>query len=174
MRHVHRFLTFVVAGIFLLPTSCSKKPQAGQADVVARLCAHVSQNRKKVIVDVNEAGIWSDGAILEVGGNFPPALQELISRPTMQRDIRSFVTRVDSGKSPEWQDAMAVPSPRGERFAGIKSADGKMTATVEAIYVEYLRQRYPGALLRIKGEFDPVLFVVGGELRASVMPFKSE
>jgi hypothetical protein len=43
---------------------------------------------------------------------------------------------------------------------------------VELLYVEYLGQRYPRASIWIKGQFDPIAFVVAGELRAAVMPVK--
>jgi hypothetical protein len=42
-------------------------------DVVTRLRQHILQKRRKMIVDTNQTEIlWSDGAILEAGTNFPP------------------------------------------------------------------------------------------------------
>jgi hypothetical protein len=126
-----------------------------------------------MIVDTNQTEIvWSDGAILEIGTNFPPALQELISRPTHYHDIRSFVAQLEAGKTSEWKDASVVRSPRGDGYSTVRSLDGKVSTSVETMYVEYLKQRYPTASVRIKGESEPVIFLVAGEIRASVMPVK--
>jgi len=127
-----------------------------------------------MIVDTNQAEIiWSDGAILEVGTNFPSGLQELISRPSHYHDIRSFVRKLEEESKTEWRDASASPSPRNPRYASIRSNDGKITTLVDWLYVEYLHQRYPSAVIRIRGEFEPVIFLVDGRIRASVMPLKT-
>jgi len=123
-------------------------------------------------VDTNQAEIiWSDGAILEFGTNFPAGLQAIISRPTHYHDIRSFVANLQAGSSVEWRNALIAPY-KGERYYTIRSADGSVSTSVDPLYVEYLCERYPAANIRIKGKFDPVLFLVGGEIKASVMPVK--
>lgn len=125
-----------------------------------------------MIVDIDQTTIvWSDGAILEVGTDFPRELQELISRPTRYHDIRSFLNQLNAD-APEWTKAFTTRSERGDRYAVIRSPDQKISTTVESLYVEYLVQRYPAADIRIKGQFEPIIFVVDGEIRASVMPVK--
>jgi hypothetical protein len=169
----HRLFRLVtLALLLLLMSSCDDRPITKSSDVVTRLCQHVVQKRQKLIVDTNQNEIvWSDGAILEVGTDFPTGLQELISRPTHYHDIRSFLTQLDA-KSSQWRDATVTRSPRGDSYAIIRTPDGKVSTSVESLYVEYLGQRYPTATIRMRGEFEPIIFVVDGEIRASLMPVK--
>ncbi|MFA7006063.1 MAG: hypothetical protein WC429_18610, partial [Verrucomicrobiia bacterium] len=150
-----------------------ENPKPKSSDVVARLCQHIVQKRQKMIVDTNQTEVvWSDGAILEVGTNFPGALQELISRPTHHHDIRSFVKQLEAGSTSQWRDASVARSARGDSYATIRSSDGKISASVESLYVEYLAHRYPTAIIRVRRESEPVIFVVDGKIRASVMPVR--
>ena len=166
------FPLLALASLLLLMSSCGDNPKAKSPDVITRLCQHIVQKRQKVIVDTNHAEIvWSDGAILEVATNFPGGLRELISRPSHYHDIRSFVTGLDA-KSPQWRDASVTRSTRGDSYATVRTSDGKISTTVESLYVEYLGQRYPAATIRMRGEFDPIIFMVDGEVRASLMPVK--
>jgi 3-deoxy-D-arabino-heptulosonate 7-phosphate (DAHP) synthase class II len=159
--------------LLALASSCSKHDSPGRTDVVSRLCQHIVQNRQKMIVDASQVEVvWSDGAILEFGTNFPVALQKLISEPTQYRDIRSVVAKLQTEKSPEWKSALVAGSSQGDRYATIRSTDGSVTTFVQSLYVEYLHERYPTAGIRIRGRLDPVLFLIGGEVRASVMPVK--
>lgn len=169
----HRFFLLLTLAL-LLPfmSSCGDSQKTKAPDVVTRLCQHIVQKRQKMIVDTNQAEIvWSDGAILEVGTTFPDGLQELISRPTHHHDIRSFLMQLDT-KSSQWRTASVTRSPRGDSYAVIQTPDGKISTTVESLYVEYLGQRYPTATIRMRGEFEPIIFVVDGEARASLMPVK--
>ena len=110
--------------IFTTMCSVAGFPAKG-ADVIDRLCQHILDNRKKMILDggTNQTEtIWSDGAILEVATNFPPALQKLISKPTMYRDIGSTVQRLGSTASdPQWKDAAPPPITQGQRYVKIKA-----------------------------------------------------
>jgi hypothetical protein len=169
-----RQLLPLLALVSLLPfmSSCGDNPKAKSPDVITRLCQHIVQKRQKMIVDTNQAEIvWSDGAILEVATNFPGGLQELISRPTHYHDIRSFLAGLDA-KSSQWKDASVTRSSRGDSYATVRTLDGKISTTVESIYVEYLGQRYPAATIRMRGELDPIIFVLDGEVHASLMPVK--
>src|SRR5262249_39086227 len=137
----------------------------GQGDVVARLCQHLTRDRRKVLVDTSQPEtIWSDGAIFEIAANYPPALQEMISHPTGNRDIRSFVKTLVPRLPAEWKEASIKTSPRGDRYFSIQSNDGTVTATIDALYVEYVQYRYPTAMVKVKGEFEPVVFLVDGQL----------
>lgn len=168
----YRLSTLMVLTVLAFAPSCSKS-EPRRTDVVSRLCQHIVQNRQKFIVDTNQTEIiWSDGAILEFGTNFPAALQKMISRPTHHHDIRSFVAQLQSGNASEWKNASVVRSSRGERYWTIRSVDGSVSTLVESLYIEYLDERYPTAGIRIKGKSDPVLFQVGDQVRASVMPVK--
>jgi len=144
------------------------------SDVIDRLCQHIVENRKKMILDgaTNQTEtIWSDGAILEVGTNFPPALQKLISKPTMYRDIGSTLQRLGSSASDsQWKEAAAAPISQGQRYLKIQSLDHKVTVQVESLYIEYLQQRCPKAQIRVKEERGPAVFIVNGRVRAAIMP----
>ncbi len=168
-----RFLIPALLSLLFVVSSHAEGPKAKASDVVTRLCQHIVEKRRKMIVDTNQTEIvWSDGAILEVGTNFPSGLQELISRPNRYHDIRSFVKQLDTASTFEWKEASVTPSVRREGYATIKSLDGKIAASVQSLYVEYLRERYPTATIRIRGEFEPIIFVVDRQIRASVMPMK--
>jgi hypothetical protein len=144
-----------------------------ESDVVTRLCQHIVHKRGKMIVDINHppAIIWSDGAILEVGTMFSDSLQELISRPTQYHDIQSFVTQLDV-KSPQWRGADVTCSLADANHVIVRTLDDKISTTVEALYIQYLGHRYPAATIRMRGELEPVIFVVDGKIRASLMPVK--
>jgi hypothetical protein len=124
-------------------------------------------------VDTNKAEIvWSDGRILEFGTNFPDAVQGIIARPDDYHDIRSFVAKLQAGNSAEWRNASVVRASNSDRYSTIRSTDGSVSTTVQSLYLEYVHERFPTASVRIKGKLDPILFLVGGEVRASVMPVK--
>lgn len=165
------FSVLALVPLMFLMSSC-ESPKSKSQDVVARLCQHIVQKRQKMIVDTNQAEIvWSDGAILEVGTNFPSKLENLIARPTHYHDIRSLVKQLDA-VSTSWTEAFVTRSARGDSFATIRSSDGTISVSVESVYAEYLGQRYPTAVIRIRGESGPIIFVVDGQIRASVMPVK--
>ena len=169
------YLRLLAVLVSLLPilSSCRESPRAKSSDVVTRLCQHIVQDRKKMIVDTSQPEIvWSDGALLEIGTSFPKDLQELISHPSRQHDIRSFVNQLANRNDSDWREASVTRSSRGDRYSTIKSLDGKISTMVESLYIEYLGHRYPTASIRIRGEFEPIIFVVGDQIRGSVMPVK--
>ena len=52
----------------------------------------------------------------------------------------------------------------------VESVDGKMSAHVSSVYMDYLRARYPRARIRIRTASDPILFMVDDVIRGTVMP----
>ena len=167
-----RLVSFI-ALIFTVTVSIAGLSAKG-SDVTDRLCQHILENRKKMILDgaTNQPEtVWSDGAILEVGTNFPPALQKLISKPTMYRNIRSTIQQLEASASDaQWKDAAASPIVQGQRYLKVQSLDHKVTVSVEALYVEYLQQRCPKAHIRLRSEQGPVVFIMNGQVRAGIMP----
>src|SRR5438132_308035 len=93
-----RPINFLLSSVLALAvTSCERNASLKGRDIVGQLCQHITKERKKMIVDTNQTEtIWSDGAILEVGTNFPAALQELIASPTQLQDIHTFVGQLES------------------------------------------------------------------------------
>ena len=166
----------LVSLIAALPfaTACHKDDASGKNnEVVDRLCRHILLNRQKVIVDTNQAElVWSDGAILEIAEHFPPGLHEIISQPSHYHDIRSFLKQFEGARATNWKQASVERSARGKRYAIVKSRDEAVSALVESLYLDYLKARYPKAQIRIREKFEPIIFVVGNEIRASVMPLK--
>jgi hypothetical protein len=169
-----RRYSLILCGLLLTMPACNNDQRSTKVtNVVDPLCRHIVENRKKMIVDTNQAEtVWSDGAILEIGVDFPAALQKLISKPTHYHDIRSFVENLDSGNRTAWRIASVHRSPLGPRYSVVKSDDGKISTTVESLYIGYLRQRYPAATIHIRSEFEPIIFLVAQKVRASVMPLK--
>jgi hypothetical protein len=156
--------------------SLSVVEQAGPrkaSDPSGRLSERIIQTHRRIIVDTNQAElIWSDGALLEVGGTLSTDLQQLVSRTPYHHDIGSFVEQLKSANA--WREATVVPNKSEDRTTMIKSADGKISVMVDPLYLEYLAQRYPGANIKIRGRTEPIIFVVGGKIRASLMPIKLE
>jgi hypothetical protein len=117
--------------------------------------------------------IWSDGAMFEVASKFPAALQELISASNNHRDLKPVIARMAADLGVNWKDATVSRSPKGEKFRTVRSADGTLSVTVSSAYIDYLKERYPKARVRIKGDLQPVIFLVGDAIRGAIMPIKS-
>jgi hypothetical protein len=161
-------LIFPLMGV----VTTSSSSGAASAGAVTRLCEHVKA-RKNLVVDRSKPDIiWTDGAMFEIAPSFPRELQELMSTPTSSRDLHSVITKLSDDTTPDWQDAKPARSSRGERVA-VESKDGKITVSLASQYCDYMRERYPNAQIRIKGEFNPVLFKVGGKVRGAIMPVRS-
>ncbi len=161
-------------GLALMVTSCTKKSgNKPEEQIVQELCRHIQQDRQMMIVDTNQTElIWSDGAMLELGISFPPGLQALITNPTHQHPIGTFVSDIEARRKTDWISAYIDTRHQTDGHVAIHTIDNRITAVVASIYVEYLNYRYPDALILIKGEFEPILFIVSNRVQASVMPVK--
>jgi hypothetical protein len=138
--------------------------------VVARLCQH-AKARKTMQVDRSQPEIiWSDGAMFEIARTFPRELQELITNPTLTRDLRPILKRMSPDPAQGWQEAKIVKAGRGQEHAEIESKDGQLTLRVASPYFDYVHGRHPGARIWVKDRLNAVLFIVDGTLRAAVMP----
>ena len=153
--------------------TCLHVPPAFASDssAVARLCQAV-KDRKQMIVDKAQAEvIWSDGAMFEVNTKFPATVQELISASKDIRDLKPAIARLTAG--PDWKDATVSRSSSGDPHRTVKSSDGTVSLKASSAYMDYVKERYPNARVRIKGEFQPIVFMVGDTVRAAVMPIRS-
>jgi hypothetical protein len=152
--------------------TCLHVPAIGSdSSAVARLCQTV-KDRNKMIVDKGQTEvIWSDGAMFEVNSKFPAALQELISASKEHRDLKPAIARLTAG--PDWKDATVSRSSGGDPHRTVKSSDGTVSVKASSAYLDYVKERYPNARVRIKGEFQPIVFQVGDTVRAAVMPIRS-
>jgi hypothetical protein len=144
------------------------------SDVPGQLCQYIVETGRRILVDTDETEIiWSDGAMLEIGRRFPPALQSLISRSGEYHHLRCFVKQlVDKAAASGWKVASVERSPQGNAYSIVRSRDGKISASFNSLYINYLRQRYPKAVIRITGTLEPIMYVVDGRIRAAVMPVK--
>lgn len=139
--------------------------------VVARLCEHVKA-RKMFLVDTSQSEvIWSDGAVFEMAKSFPSGVQELITTSTSKRELRPAVTRWYTAQKTDYQDGKIGRSSGGNTT--VTSADGKVTLKVATPYMDYLKERYPRARIRVKSEMDPILFMVDDTVRGAVMAIRS-
>jgi hypothetical protein len=165
--------TWILALTALLTCTLVHSANGSDSGAVARLCQAVKE-RKQIIVDREQAEvIWSDGAMFEVASKFPAALQELISASKDNRNLKPTIARMTAGLGPDWKDADLTRSAIGEAHRTVRSSDGTLSLKVSAAYIDYLKERYPNARVRIKGEFQPVVFLVGDTLRGAVMPIRS-
>jgi hypothetical protein len=161
-------LAAVFACVQVSSADCSESSGA-----VARLCQAVKERKQMVVDNQQPEIIWSDGAMFEVASRFPGPVQELISTAKSHRDLKPIIARMKAGLGPEWKAATVTRSSGGDTHRTVKSSDGTLSVRVASAYMDYLRERYPNAQLRIKDELQPVLFLAGDTVRAAVMPVRS-
>src|SRR5215813_5859234 len=83
--------------LLILPFVVEQAAPASSENIVVQLCDHIMKNRQKMFVDTNQTElVWSDGAILEIGTNFPTQLQKLICSPSRYQDIQEFLRKLDA------------------------------------------------------------------------------
>ena len=144
VRNSLRVFAWILLTFQMLLQNGYAQDKAVGNEVVDLLCEHISKNRKKFIVDTNQPTlIWSDGAIFEVGTNFPPRLQALILRPTHTTVIHAFVKELEAGSKSGWKTAFPGLVQREKRYVRIIASDRSISVQVERVYLEYLNQTVP-------------------------------
>jgi hypothetical protein len=112
---------------------------------------------------------FSDGRFLERADSLPPAIDQLrYSFPnTLPTDtIRKLIPK-DAGKSGE------IPGSIEEDGEQYKLLCKKFTCVVNCVCYDYLKMRYPEALIYCLGRNKPVAFLQGEIMRAVLMPIKT-
>ena len=112
---------------------------------------------------------FSDGRFLERADSLPPAIDQLrYPFPnTLPADaIRKMIPQ-DAGKFGEIPGSVEGD---GKRY---KLSCKKYTCVVDSICYEYLKMRYPGAVVYCSGRSKPVVFLQGEIVRAVLMPIKT-
>ena len=161
--------TLILATVLFL-CACGKRAP-DESMIVERLCEHIVKDRQKMIVDQNgKETIWSDGAILERGSNFPEKLQHLITDAHHHTDIQSYLEKYHQESDPPWKQASAPSDLSLDKYVKVTSADGSISALFESIYLEYLRMRHPNAEIKIRTEQGPILFYENDQICAAIMP----
>ncbi len=112
--------------------------------------------------------VFSDGRFLEMADSLPPAIDRL-------RYLSPSQLSADSIKQvlPPEPDATAEKVHTESRRGGKCHLSSQThSCTIDAVYYEYLKMRYPRAEVFCRGPRKPVTFSQDGLLRAIVMPTK--
>jgi hypothetical protein len=112
---------------------------------------------------------FSDGRFLERADSLPPAIDQLrYPFPnTLSADaIRKTISQ-DANKSGE------IPGSIEEDGKRYKLLCKKYTCVVASVCYDYLKMRYPEALIYCLGRNKPVVFLQGEIVRAVLMPIKT-
>jgi hypothetical protein len=112
---------------------------------------------------------FSDGRFLERADSLPPAIDQLrhsFPNTLFPDTIRKMIPK-DAGKSGELSAAIE------EYEEQYKLLCRKYTCVVNRVCYDYLKMRYPQALIYCSGRNRPVIFVQGETVRAVLMPIKT-
>jgi hypothetical protein len=154
------------------PGRRDRAPAASET-AVELLCSLIAARRTMVVNKVGSDVLWSDGAMFEIGGRFPPRLQRMISAPTRRHDARPYLAALQASLNAEWSPAAVDAQTRSDgqaRGVDVRSSRGATRVRIDPIYLDYLLYRFPAAGLFVRGDRDPVLFVAEGRIKAAVMP----
>ena len=112
--------------------------------------------------------VFSDGRFFEIADSLPAAidsLRNLFTNRLSEDSIRQVL--------PEGTDEKAEKVQSDRMLSGrYKLSTPTHTCTLDAVYYDYLKMRYPQAEIFCRGPAQPVTFYQDGILRAVVMPMK--
>jgi hypothetical protein len=138
--------------------------------VMQRLLDDIKSASRQVYFGTDGAfTCFSDGRFLERADSLPPAIDQLrFSFPnTLSGDaIRKMIPQ-DAGKSGE------IPGSIEEDGKQYKLLCKKFTCAVDRLCYDYLKARYPRALIYCLGRNKPVVFLHGDIVRAVLMPIRT-
>jgi hypothetical protein len=168
----------------LATTSCKHKPPPVEeqplGSEIANLRVHdhiLSEHRPVHIEHLGAETVWSDSAIIERAEKFPAPIQQLIDAPPvgapLAKDAMVQFLQDHERRKAEWQVGTTKRAGTADLDCSVASVASDTTgAKINCIYLNYLEARYPNATLLVKGVHDPVLFFVGAQLRAAIMPIQ--
>ena len=87
---------------------------AASETAVELLCSLIAARRTMVVNKVGSDVLWSDGAMFEIGGRFPPRLQRMISVPTRRHDARPYLAALQASLNAEWLPAAVDAQTRSD------------------------------------------------------------
>ena len=112
--------------------------------------------------------VFSNGHFFEIADSLPVAIEAL-------RDLFAGRLSEDSIKQilPSESDGMAQKVQAERMLSGkYRLSRQTHTCTLDAVYYDYLKMRYPHAEVFCRGPAQPITFYQDGILRAVVMPMK--
>jgi len=147
-----------------LPTTAS--PEDGK---ILRLLKKIKSDSAPILFGTYHSQVvFSGGCFLEFADSLPSTIDAL-------RDLFTSQISEDSVKQilPVEQDRKAE-KVQAERMLGGKYhlSTSTHTCTVDAVYYDYFKMRYPRADVFCRGPAQPITFYQDGVLRAVVMPVK--
>jgi hypothetical protein len=153
---------------------CQDKQEIRTPIAAAELLrGHIASHQRKVITDTNSARIlWSDGVILEITDRLPLTIHSLLIDTPYHTDLRTVLNGVHEQLRAEYHPARIREKSSREGYVEFESATPKIQAFVNPVYVAYVQARYPGSTVLLRGNYEPVVFMVEGKVRALILPFK--
>ena len=112
--------------------------------------------------------VFSDGPFLEIADSLPAvidSLHNLFTNRLSEDSIRQVLPEGTDEKAEKVQSDRML----SDRY---KLSTTTHTCTIDAVYYDYLKMRYPQAEIFCRGPVQPVTFYQDGILRAVVMPMK--
>ena len=147
-----------------LPTTAS--PEDGR---ILRLLEKIKSNSAPILFGAYHSQVvFSDGCFLEFADSLPATidgLRDLFTNQISEDSIKQILPAELDGKAEKVQ---------AERMLRQKYhlSTSTHTCTVDAVYYDYLKMRYPRADVFCRGPAQPITFYQDGVLRAVVMPVK--
>lgn len=112
--------------------------------------------------------VFSNGHFFEIADSLPAAigaLRDLFANQLSEDSIKQILPAEPDGRTDKVQAARMLSG-------NYKLSTSTHTCTVDAVYYDYLKMRYPHADVFCRGTTQPITFYQDGILRAVVMPMK--
>lgn len=114
--------------------------------------------------------VFSDGRLLEIADSLPAvidALRDLSTNRLSEQSIKQLLPGESDGGADKIQGGRML----SDKY---QLTTPTCTCSVDAVYYEYLKMRYPKADAFCRGPAQPIIFRQDGILRAVVMPVKGK
>ena len=135
----------------------------------------VSESKKRETLTVDISGpirIWSDGAFIEAGTNFPKQIEKLIENPTIKRDLSTFWLDLQSRFSREWERIYIDGDIDKDGFIYIETPSSDVFA-INSVYFDYVIARFPNAHFHVKDPVSPIIITSNDIISAAIMPMET-
>lgn len=166
--------TVLVSPSGLAPTQQFQPEEPSQPDIIQKLLNHLQDDSQKFSIlgkfRYNNEYIWTNGHFFEIAESIPSVLTDLFP---LKEDSspRELVESLQTQLTLTYAVVRRIAPSNKEGLIDLIS--DKHTSHVNNIYYQYLRMRYPKALMMTgMSSSNPALFVLDNKLRAGVMGIK--
>ncbi len=147
-----------------LPTTAS--PEDGR---ILRLLEKIKSDSLPILFGSYRSHmVFSNGHVFEIADSLPAAidaLRDLFANQLSEDSIKQIIPAEPDGRTDKVQATRMLSG-------NYKLSTSTHTCTLDAVYYDYLKMRYPHADVFCRGATQPITFYQDGILRAVVMPLK--